>query len=240
MLVGEAEVHVIKPPKSTGRRESSWLTDQSIHPECKHSGRSVAGPRLRCAAAVLRAALLAALLAAAAAPRGGCERQGHDTAAAPAGHGAKATDKQAAAQLGFPIIATRNTTRVSGSDPPPTPPAWPRPLPGASPTRARPPSCSWTRRLAGRRGRVHARVRRRCAPRSCSPTGRACPPSPPTRSRAEPKGAQPASGAQAILVGDMPGRRRAQGGAHQGSRPVLDRRRDRQVPERGEGQAWPT
>ena len=35
--------------------------------------------------------------------------------AAPAA-GAKSSDKKAAAQLGFPVSATRNTTRVSGSD----------------------------------------------------------------------------------------------------------------------------
>src|SRR5215212_1209925 len=31
--------------------------------------------------------------------------------------GAKASDKDATAKLGFPIVATRNTTRVAGDDP---------------------------------------------------------------------------------------------------------------------------
>ena len=67
-----------------------------------------------------RTALCAALLAALA--LAGCSLKANDNSnnsvpgAAPAG-GAKSSDKNAAEQLGFPVSATRNTTRVSGSDP---------------------------------------------------------------------------------------------------------------------------
>lgn len=66
-----------------------------------------------------RIALCAALLAALA--LAGCSLKANDGSssvpgAAPAG-GAKSSDKNAAQQLGFPVSATRNTTRVSGSDP---------------------------------------------------------------------------------------------------------------------------
>jgi hypothetical protein len=63
----------------------------------------------------LCAALLAALVLA------GCslkadDNSGNAPGAAPVA-GAKSSDTKAAVQLGFPITATRNTTRVSGSDP---------------------------------------------------------------------------------------------------------------------------
>jgi hypothetical protein len=68
---------------------------------------------------VPRTALCAALLAALA--LAGCSLKANDDSggvpgAAPVA-GAKADDKNAAQQLGFPVSATRNTTRVSGSDP---------------------------------------------------------------------------------------------------------------------------
>lgn len=70
---------------------------------------------------VPRFALLAALLAALA--LAGCSLKASDNGsssgavpgAAPTG--AKSTDSKATEQLGFPVSATRNTTRVSGSDP---------------------------------------------------------------------------------------------------------------------------
>jgi hypothetical protein len=69
--------------------------------------------------AVPRIALCAALLAALA--LAGCSLKADDNSgnvpgAAPA-TGAKPDDSNAAQQLGFPVSATRNTTRVSGSDP---------------------------------------------------------------------------------------------------------------------------
>jgi hypothetical protein len=69
---------------------------------------------------VFRTALCAALLAAVA--LAGCSLKADDDSgdavpgAVPVA-GAKASDKHAAQQLGFPITATRNTTRVSGGDP---------------------------------------------------------------------------------------------------------------------------
>src|SRR3954452_19878339 len=69
--------------------------------------------------AVPRAPLCAALLAALA--LAGCSLKADDSSdsvpgAAPVA-GASANDEKAAQQLGFPVSATRNTTRVSGRDP---------------------------------------------------------------------------------------------------------------------------
>src|SRR4051812_32194089 len=70
--------------------------------------------------AVPRIALCAAFLAALA--LAGCSLKANDDSgggvpgAAPVA-GASANDKNAAVQLGFPVSATRNTTRVSGRDP---------------------------------------------------------------------------------------------------------------------------
>ncbi len=68
-------------------------------------------PRLASLAAVLAAALLLRLLAQ------GQRQQQLGGPATPPASGAKSTDKKAVEQLGFPVTATRNTTRVSGSDP---------------------------------------------------------------------------------------------------------------------------
>src|SRR4051812_44987051 len=69
--------------------------------------------------AVPRTPLCAALLAALA--LAGCSLKADDSSDAVPGaapvSGASANDKKAAQQLGFPVSATRNTTRVSGSDP---------------------------------------------------------------------------------------------------------------------------
>src|SRR3954453_18255313 len=70
---------------------------------------------------VLRAPLSAAVLVAALLLPG-CslkDSSSDDTGGAPVATpvtGAKSTDKKATEQLGFPVTATRNTTRVSGSD----------------------------------------------------------------------------------------------------------------------------
>src|SRR4051812_7546233 len=69
--------------------------------------------------AVPRTPLCAALLAALA--LAGCSLKADDSSdsvpgAAPVA-GASANDEKAAQQLGFPVSATRNTTRVSGRDP---------------------------------------------------------------------------------------------------------------------------
>lgn len=65
-------------------------------------------PRIALAAAVLAALVL-----------GGCslKQSGGGKLSAPPAAGARSGDANAAQQLGFPVTATRNTTRVSGSDP---------------------------------------------------------------------------------------------------------------------------
>src|SRR5258708_8888090 len=69
-----------------------------------------------------RTAVAAALLAAAVLPLAGCGRQdrakgGLGTGRSEPALGAKGSDSTAAADLGFPGFATKNTTRVGGADP---------------------------------------------------------------------------------------------------------------------------
>lgn len=64
----------------------------------------------------LFAALAAALVLAGCSVKSNSSGGGQTLSPAPSS-GAKPTDTQATAQLGFPVSATRNTTRVSGSDP---------------------------------------------------------------------------------------------------------------------------
>jgi ell wall binding domain 2 (CWB2) len=126
--------------------------------------------------------------------------------AAPTG-GAKSTDKKAAEQLGFPITATRNTTRVSGSDPAADAAGVASAIFPSSSLETRPPAVvlvdkdDWQGAIAA--GALVAAPLR--APILLSDGGGLPAVSSETLDRLKPKGAQLASGAQAILVGDKPG-----------------------------------
>src|SRR3954469_24103772 len=126
--------------------------------------------------------------------------------AAPTG-GAKSSDKKAAEQLGFPITATRNTTRVSGSDAAADAAGVASALFPSSSLETRPPAVvlvdqdDWQGAVAAG-ALVSAPLR---APILLTDGGSLPPVTQETLDRLKPKGAQLASGAQAILVGDKPG-----------------------------------
>jgi hypothetical protein len=160
---------------------------------------------------VLRSAPLAALLAAAL--LSGCSlKESNDsssggTPVTPPVSGAKSSDKQAAEQLGFPITATRNTTRVSGSDATADAAGVASALFPSSSLETRPPAVvlvdkdDWQAAVAAS-VLVSAPLR---APILLTDGGSLPPVTSETLDRLKPKGAQLASGAQAILVGDKPG-----------------------------------
>jgi putative cell wall-binding protein len=159
---------------------------------------------------VLRFASLAAVLVAAL--LSGCslkasDNSGSGTPAAPPASGAKSTDKQAAEQLGFPVTATRNTTRVSGSDPAADAAGVASALFPSSSLETRPPAVvlvdknDWQGAVVAS-ALVAAPLR---APILLTDGGSLPPVTSETLNRLKPKGAQLASGAQAILVGDKPG-----------------------------------
>ena len=159
---------------------------------------------------MLRSASLAAVLAAAL--LSGCSLKANedDTSSAPVApppSGAKSTDKQAAEQLGFPVSATRNTTRVSGSDPAADAAGVASALFPSSSLETRPPAVvlvdedDWQGAVAAA-ALVAAPLR---APILLTDGDELPPVTSETLDRLKPKGAQLASGAQAILVGDKPG-----------------------------------
>jgi hypothetical protein len=162
---------------------------------------------------VLRAPSLAALLTLVALVVGGCSLKDSgqdDSGAAPAAPpvtGAKSTDKQAAEQLGFPVTATRNTTRVSGSDPAADAAGVASALFPSSSLETRPPAVvlvdkdDWQGAVSAAT-LVSAPLR---APILLTDGSDLPPVTSETLDRLNPKGAQLASGAQAILVGDKPG-----------------------------------
>jgi hypothetical protein len=121
--------------------------------------------------------------------------------------GAKSSDKKAVEQLGFPITATRNTTRVSGSDPAADAAGVASALFPASTLETRPPAVvlvdrdDWQSAIAA--GALVAAPLR--APILLTDGGKLPPVSAATLKRLKPKGASLASGAQTILVGDKPG-----------------------------------
>jgi hypothetical protein len=121
--------------------------------------------------------------------------------------GAKSSDKKAAAQLGFPVSATRNTTRVSGSDAAADAAGVASALFPSTSLETRPPAVvlvdkdDWQGAVAGA-ALVAAPLR---APILLSDGGGLPAVTSETLDRLKPKGAQLASGAQAILVGDKPG-----------------------------------
>src|SRR3954463_3334392 len=162
--------------------------------------------------AVPRSLSLAAVLAALLALSGCSLKQNSDqeTSGAPATPpvtGAKSTDKKAAEQLGFPVSATRNTTRVSGSDPAADAAGVASAVFPSSSDETRPPAIvlvdkdDWQGAVAA--GALVAAPLR--APILLSDGGGLPAVTGERLARLKPKGAQLASGAQAILVGDKPG-----------------------------------
>jgi hypothetical protein len=121
--------------------------------------------------------------------------------------GAKSTDKKAAEQLGFPITATRNTTRVSGSDAAADAAGVASALFPSSSLETRPPAVvlvdkdDWQGAVAA--GSLVAAPLG--APILLTDGGSLPSVTSDTLDRLKPKGAQLASGAQAILVGEKPG-----------------------------------
>ncbi|MEA2411590.1 MAG: hypothetical protein QOC77_2151 [Thermoleophilaceae bacterium] len=121
--------------------------------------------------------------------------------------GAKSTDKKAAEQLGFPVTATRNTTRVSGSDATADAAGVASAVFPSSSLETRPPAVvlvdknDWQGSVAGA-ALVSAPLR---APILLTDGGSLPSVTSDTLARLKPKGAQLASGAQAILVGEKPG-----------------------------------
>ena len=137
--------------------------------------------------------------------------------------------------LGFPALATKNTTRVGGEDPTRRRRRRrERRLSGRNPRL--PPAggdARGQRRLARRHRRGRARRLRRCARRSCSPTASDIPRRRRPRStRSRPTGARALGGAQAVEVGEAraPDSLRARRVGREG--PVHARRRDRRARDR--------
>jgi hypothetical protein len=121
--------------------------------------------------------------------------------------GAKSTDKKADEQLGFPITATRNTTRVSGSDAAADAAGVASAIFPSSSLETRPPAVvlvdkdDWQGATAAASlvaDPLHAPILLTDGDSLPSVTSD-------TLERLKPKGAQLASGAQAILVGEKPG-----------------------------------
>jgi hypothetical protein len=159
---------------------------------------------------VVRSLPLAALAVAVALSGCSLKDSSEDQADAPAATpvtGAKSTDKQAAEQLGFPVTATRNTTRVSGSDAAADAAGVASALFPSTSLETRPPAVvlvdedDWQGSVAAA-ALVAAPLR---APILLTDGGSLPPVTSETLDRLKPKGAQLASGAQAILVGDKPG-----------------------------------
>jgi putative cell wall-binding protein len=156
--------------------------------------------------------LLSLVAVAAAALVSGCslKQNSSDSGGGPAAApvtGAKSSDKKAAEQLGFPIFATRNTTRVSGSDAAADAAGVASALFPSSSLETRPPAVvlvdknDWPGAVAAA-SLVAAPLR---APILLSDGGGLPAVTSETLDRLKPKGAQLASGTQAILVGDKPG-----------------------------------
>jgi putative cell wall-binding protein len=160
---------------------------------------------------VPRSLSLAALLAALALSGCSLKQNSSDGAgsapATPPATGAKSTDKKAAEQLGFPVSATRNTTRVSGSDATADAAGVASAIFPSSSLETRPPAVvlvdknDWQGAVAAA-SLVSAPLQ---APILLTDGGSLPPVSSETLNRLKPKGAQLASGAQAILVGEKPG-----------------------------------
>ena len=159
-----------------------------------------------------RSASLAAVIAAALA-LAGCSLKADD-GDSPGGSpvvtppsGAKSNSKKAVEQLGFPITATRNTTRVSGSDAAADAAGVASALFPSTTLETRPPAVvlvdqeDWQSAIAA--GALVSNPLR--APILLTDGDKLPPVSADTLKRLKPKGASLARGAQAILVGDKPG-----------------------------------
>jgi hypothetical protein len=151
-------------------------------------------------------AVTAALLVSGCSLKQSSSDSGNGPAAAPV-TGAKSSDKKAAEQLGFPVFATRNTTRVSGSDPAADAAGVASAVFPSTALETRPPAVvlvdkdDWQGAIAAA-SLVAAPLR---APILLSDGGGLPTVTSDTLGRLKPKGAQLASGTQAILVGDKPG-----------------------------------
>jgi hypothetical protein len=151
--------------------------------------------------------VLAALLLSGCSLKANSDQTSGGTPIAPPPTGAKSSDKQAAVQLGFPVSATRNTTRVSGSDATADAAGVASALFPASSLETRPPAVAlvdkndWQGAVAAA-ALVSAPLR---APIMLTDGSSLPAVTADTLDRLKPKGAQLASGAQAILVGDKPG-----------------------------------
>jgi hypothetical protein len=121
--------------------------------------------------------------------------------------GAKSTDQKAVEQLGFPITATRNTTRVSGSDPVADAAGVASAVFPATTLETRPSAVvlvdkdDWQSAIAA--GALVASPLR--APILLTEGGDLPPVTADTLTRLKPKGASLASNAQTILIGSKPG-----------------------------------
>jgi hypothetical protein len=102
LLVGESEFHDPQAPEST-----DWSVNGKADAGVQSSSPRYGPPRMRRSLAPLLCLLLIA---------SGCGGKSTSTTGKPA-IGAKGSDTQAAQGLGFPAIATKNTTRVGGADP---------------------------------------------------------------------------------------------------------------------------
>ncbi|MEA2471249.1 MAG: hypothetical protein QOE38_2248 [Thermoleophilaceae bacterium] len=153
------------------------------------------------------AALLAVLALSGCSLKQNSDQTPSGTPATPPITGAKSTDKKAAEQLGFPVTATRNTTRVSGSDATADAAGVASAVFPSSSLETRPPAVvlvdknDWQGSVAGA-ALVSAPLR---APILLTDGGSLPSVTSDTLARLKPKGAQLASGAQAILVGEKPG-----------------------------------
>src|SRR4051812_48181981 len=178
--------------------------------QCTHCAALKTQPLPSCA--VPRFPSLAAVLAVVLALSGCSLKQNTDeqpsgAPVTPPPTGAKSTDKKAAEQLGFPITATRNTTRVSGSDAAADAAGVASAIFPSSSLETRPPAVvlvdkdDWQGAVAAGAlvaDPLHAPIL--LTDGDSLPTVTSD-----TLDRLKPKGAQNASGAQAILVGEKPG-----------------------------------
>src|SRR4051794_4210166 len=178
--------------------------------QCTHCAALKTQPLPSCA--VPRFPSLAAVLAAVLVLSGCSLKQSSDeqqsgAPVTPPVTGAKSTDKKAAQQLGFPITATRNTTRVSGSDAAADAAGVASAIFPSSSLETRPPAVvlvdkdDWQGAVAA--GALVAAPLR--APILLTDGDSLPSVTSDTLDRLQPKGAQLASGAQAILVGEKPG-----------------------------------
>jgi putative cell wall-binding protein len=152
------------------------------------------------------AAVLAALLLSGCSLKAGSDNSSGSLAAAPRS-GAKSSDKKAVEQLGFPVTATRNTTRVSGSDATADAAGVASAVFPASALETRPPAVvlvdkdDWQAAVAA--GSLVAAPLR--APILLTDGGSLAPVTDATLKRLQPKGATIAQNAQTILIGSKPG-----------------------------------